>query len=600
MNPPRAGAETTEAAVIGRFLLGSGLGALVGTGLLALASVVSPAPEMPGAAAKPDATTGSASDTAGAAAPDAAPEAAPQPPGPTEEPGPVETAEASEAAPAVSTDAAAEAAPAALPDTTAAAPEVTPETALATGAEEAVAGSAPAPVADAPEGLAEPGQSAAPVLPAATDAPGSSQGPQSPADLAADPAPVAVPAPAAAPDVATAPVPKELPEATEGEDAALAALPAGEMPPADPADPALPSLPVPEAAPVAVDLPGPPPLTPEEEALLRQLAEGSPGNPEAPPADAPPADALPGTPPEPAPEAAPETDPETAEAQPGQLPADDPLPEVGTAGVGLIEPDPALPSASSPPEEPEGVTTGRLPRIGDAVAAPESAVEAETPLTLYARAFDNPEAKPAFAIVLIDDGAEGLDRAALAALPFAVSFALDPTHPQAAEHAAIYRAAGQEVVMMASALPAGAQASDVEVAMAAMAQALPESIAVMDQPEAAFQADRPLATMVVATVAGQGRGLLTWDQGLNAADQVARREDVPAAVAFRDLDGAGETASVIRRYLDRAAFKAAQEGRVTVIGRARPDTLAAILEWTVEGRAATVALAPLSAVLSVD
>ncbi len=98
--------------------------------------------------------------------------------------------------------------------------------------------------------------------------------------------------------------------------------------------------------------------------------------------------------------------------------------------------------------------------------------------------------------------------------------------------------------------------------------------------------------MVVPVVGGQGRGLVTWDRGLNAADQVARREDVPAAVAFRDLDGEGEGAAVIRRYLDRAAFKAAQEGRVTVIGRTRPETVAAILEWTVEGRAATVALGP--------
>ena len=63
-------------------------------------------------------------------------------------------------------------------------------------------------------------------------------------------------------------------------------------------------------------------------------------------------------------------------------------------------------------------------------------------------------------------------------------------------------------------------------------------------------------------------------------------------VAFRDLDGDGEAAPVIRRYLDRAAFKAAQEGRVTVVGRTRPETVAALLEWTVEGRAATVALAP--------
>ncbi len=77
--------------------------------------------------------------------------------------------------------------------------------------------------------------------------------------------------------------------------------------------------------------------------------------------------------------------------------------------------------------------------------------------------------------------------------------------------------------------------------MAAMAQALPESVAVMDLPEPAFQSDRPLATMVVSVVGAQGRGLLTWDRGLNAADQVARREDVPAAVAFRDLDGQGRS-----------------------------------------------------------
>ena len=86
----------------------------------------------------------------------------------------------------------------------------------------------------------------------------------------------------------------------------------------------------------------------------------------------------------------------------------------------------------------------------------------------------------------------------------------------------------------------------------------------------------------------------------DTADSVARRSGIPASVAFRDLDGAGEAAPVIRRYLDRAAFKAAQEGQVTVVGRTRPETVAAILEWTVEGRAATVVLAPLTAVLSSD
>jgi polysaccharide deacetylase 2 family uncharacterized protein YibQ len=78
---------------------------------------------------------------------------------------------------------------------------------------------------------------------------------------------------------------------------------------------------------------------------------------------------------------------------------------------------------------------------------------------------------------------------------------------------------------------------------------------------------------------------------------VARREGLPAARIFRSLDDDGESIPVIRRYLDRAAFKAAQEGRVVVIGTARPETVAGILEWTIEGRASSVALAPVSAVL---
>jgi polysaccharide deacetylase 2 family uncharacterized protein YibQ len=70
------------------------------------------------------------------------------------------------------------------------------------------------------------------------------------------------------------------------------------------------------------------------------------------------------------------------------------------------------------------------------------------------------------------------------------------------------------------------------------------------------------------------------------------------AVIFRNLDAEGEAGPVIRRYLDRAAFKAAQDGRVIVAGSTRPETVAAILEWTVEGRADTVALAPVTAAMT--
>jgi len=255
----------------------------------------------------------------------------------------------------------------------------------------------------------------------------------------------------------------------------------------------------------------------------------------------------------------------------------------------------------------EGVIVNRLPRIGDAPATESQNDEATAevpedprPIARYAAEFENDAGKPVMAIVLIDPGTADLDRPGLAALPFPVSFALDPADPATPERAEIYRGAGKEVVMLATGLAEGARASDVEVSFQSMAQGLPEAVAVMDLPGAQFQNNRPLASLVVPVVGAQGRGLLTWDQGLNAADQVARREDIAAAVVFRDLASAGDDGASIRRILDRAVFKAGQDGRVAVAGTASPATVAALLEWTVEGRAATVAIAPLTAVMRVD
>ena len=201
--------------------------------------------------------------------------------------------------------------------------------------------------------------------------------------------------------------------------------------------------------------------------------------------------------------------------------------------------------------------------------------------------------------MLLDSGAADLDRAQLAALPFAVSFVIDPLMPDAAAAAAIYRGAGQEVLMLATGIPAGATPADLEQTFQAHANVLPEAVAVLDLVDGGFQNDRPLATQVVPILKSQGRGLLTYDKGLNAADQVARREALPAATIFRSLDAEGEAAGLIRRYLDRAAFKAAQDGRVVVLGQTRPETIAALLEWAVEGRAAAVALAPASVVMRI-
>lgn len=293
----------------------------------------------------------------------------------------------------------------------------------------------------------------------------------------------------------------------------------------------------------------------------------------------------------------------TAPAVPSPAPSKAAEPEIASA-------DPAptptrAPDAGIADNTVEGVTTGRLPTIVPAAPAAQAAPEPAAPgladlppVRRFARPFDNPDGKPLFAILLIDPGTPELNRADLAALPFPVTFILDPLAEGTAEAAAIYRGAGQEVLMAATAIPPGAKASDLEQSFAGLEGRLPEAVALIETPEPRFQDDRTLAADVVTLLADQGRGLVTYDRGLNAADQVARRENLPSAMIFRSLDDDGEDSPLIRRYLDRAAFKAAQEGKVAVIGTARPETIAALLEWSVEGRSSTVALAPITALMA--
>lgn len=565
--------------MIGRFLLGAGLGALVGTGVLALISIIAPGPRAPAPPAVP-VSAPAAEEPSATPAPQPEATAAPSPAAETALPTVEPTAQPE---PTVMP---------AQPEAVTPVPEVVeptpkPEDQAALAPEPPVAdGDAPAApmapaLAETPAQPAAPPAPAQPAPPSGLTAPGAEAAPEPLADPAE--------APAAGAAVAVAP-PETLAPPAGGEGPATA--PAPEPAPATP-DPAGLALtepaPAGDAAPDAAVSPGLPPLTPEEEAMLAQIAKDGP---EA---------ALPD---DPAGEAAEET-PDGALPKivvPDEAPSPSGGGDARKIVVGEGSTLPSAPSLIDKGKEQaaggagaDGIVADRLPRIGDETGAGDATDE--SPFTLNARKFDNPAGKPLFAVILIDDGDPALDRAALAKLPFPVSFALDPLAEGAAERAAIYRAADQEVLMLASGLPKGAAASDVEVAFQAMQQALPQAVAVLDPPDRAFQNDRGLATLVVPVIGAEGLGLVTWDQGLNAADQVARRAGIPAAVAFRALDAEGESAPVIRRYLDRAAFKAAQEGKVTVIGHARPETVAALLEWTVEGRAGTVALAPATAVM---
>ncbi len=501
------------------------------------------------------------------------PAAEPEPLAPAVEPEP--------AAPAVEPEAAA---PAVEPQP--AAPAVEPEIEFDVQVDVQPAATATAEL-DPPAGseFAKPLPDVEPVLPAADAAPSPDASGMAPLTPPATDAASATDQPALPPETGLeAPKPMDLPE----ESALVADGPAT----ADPAqialaEPAQPLLPETDVAPAQAEEPARPAKAEPEEALLKPLPEVLP---------------VPDAPAE---------EPVQLEPDPALVPEGDAAIDPAGEDAATLAPTPGLDGKV------DGVKIGRLPRIGDAEPLPEGealpAAEADPnadpavvidgeddmpPLRRYAREFENPDSKPLFSIILIDTGGADLDRAALAALPFPVSFVLDPLAPDVAAAAKIYRGAGQEVVMVATGIPAGATASDLEVTFQAHASALPEAVAVIDTEFGAFQANRPLATQVVPILKAQGRGLISWDRGLNAADQVARREGLAAGMVFRKLDGAGENKAAVRRALDRAAFKAAQDGRVMVIGQTVPDTVAALLEWAVEGRAASVALAPVSAVLT--
>ena len=221
-----------------------------------------------------------------------------------------------------------------------------------------------------------------------------------------------------------------------------------------------------------------------------------------------------------------------------------------------------------------------------------------SPFEAYSVPFENPEERPLMSIVLIDD-AQSIGAEALLGFPYPLSFAIDPEDPKAAEKMEARRAAGFEVLVLTD-LPREAAPQDAETALAVWFDTLPEAIGVLEGTDTGFQGNRPLADQVSAAVAATGRGLLTQDHGLNTVQKLAARDGVPAAVVFRDFDGAGQNPRAIRRFLDQAAFRAGQEGAVVMLGRVRPDTISALLLWGLQDRASKVSLAPVSAALSLN
>ena len=283
--------------------------------------------------------------------------------------------------------------------------------------------------------------------------------------------------------------------------------------------------------------------------------------------------------------------------------------EPATAQDPTTAQDPAAPQVAALPQAGSDTTTLR-PSIGTPVvpltqrnAQPvDTAQQASKPqipsgpaIEAYAAAFENPENRPMMAIVLIDD-AQAIGGEALQGFPYPLTFAIDPSAPDATAKMARHRAAGFEVVALAD-LPPTATAQDAEVTLSVWLESVPEVVAVLEGTGPGIQGNRSLSDQVTAIASDSGLGLITQASGLNTVQKLAARDGVPSAIVFRDFDGAGQTPTVMRRFLDQAAFRAGQQGAVIMLGRVRPDTISALLLWGLQDRASRVALAPVSAVL---
>ena len=250
-----------------------------------------------------------------------------------------------------------------------------------------------------------------------------------------------------------------------------------------------------------------------------------------------------------------------------------------------------------------GIGTPVVPLTDRFVPPAEEGVRVETPasdtipaIVAYAEPFDDAGDRPLMSILLMDDP-DSVGAEALAEFPYPISFAIDPSDPQAADKMARHRAAGFEVVMMAN-FPPAATPQDAETAFEVWTGIVPQTVAILEGTGTAFQGNRALSDQITEIALAEGRGLILHSNGLNTAQKLAARAGVPAWVVFRDFDGAGQTPTVMRRFLDQAAFRAGQEGGVIMLGRVRPDTISALILWGLQDRAQRVALAPVSAVLT--
>lgn len=280
--------------------------------------------------------------------------------------------------------------------------------------------------------------------------------------------------------------------------------------------------------------------------------------------------------------------------------------ESDDAGEAAVPPAPTLPEAPPPAAAKRLVAPKSVRPEPDEVAiltvepeAPEAAPQKRRAIDAYGVLFD-PGEKPTMSIILVDVGNAGVALNEAATIDLPITFAVAVDRSDASLAAKSYFENGHEVLALSPrsvelSLSGGQSEKQVADLLTEFFDIIPQSVGLLDVPEATLQNDRVLSNYVLEALNETGHGVVTYEQGLNVVLREADKAGVPAGLIYRSLDQKGESEEAIKRHLDRAAAEASRSGHVLVIGSTRAGTIDAIKSWTQSRTAQNVAIAPVSA-----
>lgn len=250
----------------------------------------------------------------------------------------------------------------------------------------------------------------------------------------------------------------------------------------------------------------------------------------------------------------------------------------------------------SPPDQPPNADLGDV-----GVTEIEPIAPFGKAIELYARETVFDDDKPRLSIVLLTESLNSVDPNLVEALPIPVSFAVDPTNPSAGALLSSLRELEQEAVILAD-LPPEASVQDVDVALTALVNFLPQTVGVIERQAGALQQSRDTSLYIPEVLNRTGHGLIVYENGLSTLAEEANKSGTPVATIYRDLDGDNQNERTIRRFMDGAAFRAANDTSepIVVLARLRPATMSAILIWALQDRAQKIAVVPVSQLMQVE